>query len=787
MRLFIDGTYCGQCTIKSIPIAFDSSDLVNPQSMRSGREITLTVKSTPTTDAIFGTLRDMHATARFNSNHHTAKVEADGIVLFEGTVFLISSSSTSSFSGEYTLRIVSASVRWAKSASKTSLRSCGISLSTTLTPEDMIQTWSGITPVRFLPVLRNRYSMQYSNYSDAPLEQIMTTDDFHPFISVDAVFNKIFKGYTVKSDFLMSSEFKQLMFSGQYSSADTTHQKSLLDFFARRASPATAIANYQGKVWLTPGNTTEHSLGNVVDTADPTAVDHNGKIMYDTFATSNCFGKDKNGYIYFKSPIAAKVGFILHLEYITSYKIESRKTLKGFNHIEANPGVCADFTIANTFEDHKNSLIAGLEYHLAIFGHTEGNIYLFKVQDAQSGEVLLQKSIEDVFVDVTMPENCTPVCSLELMIGEKTDIEVDWALYPGWVAQCGKTEVITDIRIPPQDIAAGGVINFNQLWISGAEEGMEITLTTACSLKPYFSTVPGYGSNITFKDISHNDIWLIEILEAICTMFNLAIFTDEETKSVIIEPLEELYTDRVFDWSHKIDYSKPITISDMGIGEAQWRKFGYKSGNFATEKYNKLFDTELGVWSVENPTFGATDTTNLITNPLFTTAVNSENVYAVAPSASLVQVGDKAAEGSMDAPFTPNIIRYAGIKPLPEGENWGSPINEPIYPLAAFHFPGNKDTNGFTLCYEDRDGVTGLHQYFDKSMERIANGKRLSATLKITPLQIVQLLKTQGDNPTVRDNFKLTVFGQSGMYRIESIKSYNPQHREALCTFIQLK
>lgn len=786
MRLTIDSTPCGECSVRSIPIDFSIANLCNPQSMRSGREIILTVSSNPITDAIFGSLRDMHATERFNSSHHTARVDSQGVTLFEGTVFLLSSSSTTPYSGEYMLRIVSSATKWAKTASKTSLKNCGISLSTTLTPEDIVQSWSGEAAVRFLPVLRNRYSMQYSDYSVAPLEQILTTDDFHPFISVAAVFAKIFSGYTIKSTFLGTLEFRELMFSGQYSTADTTHQKSLLDFFARRQAPVTAVANEEGKVWLTPSNTTIHSLGNVVDTADPTATDHNGRLMYDTFATGNCFGVNENGYIFFKSQIAVKVGFILHLEYITSYRIESRKTLKGFNHIEANPGVCADFTIANTFPDRKNELIAGLGYNLAIFGHTEGNIYLFTIKDAQSGETLAQQSIEGEFTAVAMPENCTPICTLELMAGEKSDAEVDWALYPGWVAQCGKTEVVADIRIPPQDVAAGGKVDFDKIWISGAEEGMEITLTTACSLKPYFSTVPGYGSTITFADISHHNIWLIEILEAICTMFNLAIITDEKTKSVVIEPLEALYTSRIFDWSDKIDYSEPITISDMGVGVAQWRSFGYQSGNFASEKYNKLHNTELGEWRAENPTFGATDSTERTVNPLFTTAVNSTNVYAVAPSASLVQVGDKAAEGSMDAPFTPNIIRYVGLEPLPDGENWGSPLSEPLYPLAAFHFPGDERSKGFTLCYEDRDGVEGLHRYFDKAMQRVSKGKRVEVTLSLSPLEIAELFDLESVNPTVRDNFRLVIFGESEHYRIESIKSYDPESQSAKCTFIQL-
>ena len=151
-------------------------------------------------------------------------------------------------------------------------------------------------------------------------------------------------------------------------------------------------------------------------------------------------------------------------------------------------------------------------------------------------------TIESRYTKISMPEGCIPRCTLEIMEGEKSESMSDWAIYPGFVAERGQTEVAIDLRIPPQEFAPEQKMQFNRIKFAGAEPGMEITLSTACSLRPYFSSVPGYGSLVTLQDITHDNIWLIEVVDAICKMFNLVIFTDETTKSVYIEPMENFNT-----------------------------------------------------------------------------------------------------------------------------------------------------------------------------------------------------------------------------------------------------
>ena len=769
-----------------LPIGFTLEGLTDPQQAIDGVSLEFEIPSTDESEMIFGRAKDIHASERYNDGHHSAVVTIGGVEMFSGTVYLLSAPMNSRKGGEYRVRIVSGGAQWAKRAAKMTLKDSGLEFGMQLTPDNIMSTWEGFQPVRFLPVLRNRYPAVYSGVSGAPLEYIMTTDDYHPFFSVAALFEKIFEGYQIKGSFFMSSEFRQLYFSGQYASPDTAHQQKLLDFFARRKDRGSAKADEWGKVYATVSFDGDSALGNIVDTANPTVVDCDGNTMQDTFTTGKVFTVNDDGYSQFESSIAANVGFILHLEYTTDYRIASRRELVGFNRVIAEPDVDATFVIANSFEDQRDKLNSGVIYNLCIFDYTPGATYLLEILNSQTGELMESHVISDRYTKITMPLGPLPRCTLALMAGERYDDDVDWALYPGFVAESGKTEVMIDLRIPPQEFSAGEKMQFNHIKFAGAEPGMELELSTACSLRPYFSSVPGYGSYVTLDDISHEDMWLMELVSTVCKMFNLVIFTDQQNKTVYIETMESFYTGKEWEWSDRVDYSSPIEISDLGVDVAQTLEWGYREGDFASKQFNKQRGTDIGTWRFTNPTYGAKQSTKRTQNSLFTTGINRTGQYALAPSASILQVGDSSAEGAMDATFTPHIVRYKGLRPLPEDERWGYPLNANRYPLAAFFFAGDQYTEGFSLCYEDREGVVGLNSFFKDSLERLATRQRLSVTLRLSPLEMTELLSDQDNYPSLRDHFRFNILGESSLYRLESLHSYDPQSRSARCTFIRL-
>lgn len=143
MRLYVDGKSCPTGDIDRVPIGFSLEDMLNPQAACSGRKMEMTIPSTAESNEIFGVARDIYAAERFNDSHHTARLECDGVTLFEGTIYLLDASVGSRSGGDYKVRIVEGGKDWAKDAARRELRSSGIWFNMALTPENICSTWEG--------------------------------------------------------------------------------------------------------------------------------------------------------------------------------------------------------------------------------------------------------------------------------------------------------------------------------------------------------------------------------------------------------------------------------------------------------------------------------------------------------------------------------------------------------------------------------------------------------------------------------------------------------------------
>ncbi len=104
----------------------------------------------------------------------------------------------------------------------------------------------------------------------------------------------------------------------------------------------------------------------------------------------------------------------------------------------------------------------------------------------------------------------------------------------------------------------------------------------------------------------------------------------------------------------------------------------------------------LREWSVRTDSLCRTRGRPSIAQPLFRPTLSEAGHYANAPSAQIMQVGDRDDVQEDGTNFTPRIVRFAGLHPLPAGERWGYPSGLAEYPLAAFHFTGDAATEGFT-------------------------------------------------------------------------------------------
>ena len=790
MRLAVDGRPCDLFSDFGVSFGFDAENLFSAESARQGITVEVELPSTRANNEVFGSLRDPYAKTRFNTEHHTAEISADGMVLLSGTAYLLSVS-MSERSSVYSLRIIGGSSSWAESAVRRMIGDADIAFSTTFTPMSIAATWTGDSPVRFLPVCRSGRTAKVNGSSLLPAERIMLTDDYHPFISLQALVRDIFSeaGYTLQSAFIDGEYFASLYMSGAYSDADTSAQRSAMDFLARRRSLASAQADSLGRVVATP-SVAEFSLGNIVDTADPSAVDDLGQYMSDTFSRNGCFFVDDDGYACFKPVSAVEVGFLLHLEYDTSFRIVSRTRLAGFDRVRFLPGVDAQFAIANTFTDYRDNPTGGLAYRVIVFDYVAGRKYRLCIRSGSSLTTVGEFSERSAII--SLPSTLGGTVELMSMNDESKDFVTyagDWAMYAGHVEETGTVSLELDMRIPPQTVSAGSKFLLDKFIFEGADPGMTITVGRATSLRPYFSTNPGYGSAIGFADISRHGVRLMEVLDAVQHMFNLAIYTDERSKTVYIEPEEEFYDSSTeFDWTGRIDFSQPVVISDAGLDKPQWKVYGYVEADAAAAEISADRDRNFGSWTAGNPLYGAKQYSQHLTNPLFTATVNKTGLCATAPSASIMCVGDTGAgDEGLDTVFTPHVVRYAGMCALPQNQTWGYPSNSGEYPLAAFHYAGDDAADGgFTLSFDDEDSQTGLHCRYDASVARTADRQYLELSLRLTPVDIVHLFRPDGLLPSLRSTFRFRISGESSRYRLCGLDGYNPSTGSTRCRFIRL-
>ena len=785
MRLLIDSRECPFDASKRLRLRWSAAKLRSVDEARTGLAVTLDIPSTPETDRLFGSARDIHSTMRFNDTLHTASIECDGVTVHSGTAVL-SGTAESDGAAIYRLTVTGGAAQWAKHAARTMFNALPIDFSMRLTPLQIADSWQHAdAAVRFLPVLRDSYEPTYSSVGLMPAEKIMSTDDYHPFISVRAVLRAIFaeSGYTLRSDFVDSDLFGSLYVSGAYQSTDTDAVRNRMDFVAGRTADAEARADYSGRVYFSP-QMSVNTAGNFVDTfasADGSLFSRNGCISIEDERTV------------FRPLAAIRAGFEYTVRYVTDYRIATRKRLTGFDTIYTPSTGEVHYELANRYVDRRDRLTADFDYRAVVFDHKAGASYRLVCTAASGGSYVMgQFATRSAIVSTgTGTTFSKPVLQVASPSGAWTTYTGDWALYDGYIGETGQTEVSFTLRSPSQACSPTSPVAFDRMYISGAEQGMMFRLLASSTLRPVFSANAGYGSQLSFADIAHLQVRQGVFIEAVRQMFNLVIFTDEDSHTVFMEPVDDFYTGlhgETFDWSDRIDMSHAVTSSDLSLTARDNLILGYRDDDGAVRRFNTEDGSVFGQWQAETGRYGSVEGDEEVRNPLFSPTLNAAGRYVNAPSALLMQVSDRDDPAATElSGFSPRIVLWHGLQPLPDGERWGYPSSGAEYPLAAFHLaPCTALPGGSTLCYEDRDGITGLHRYYDSTVERLRTARTLTLRMRITPDDWASLTHPGGPWPTIASTFRLTLNGETGLYTLDEIDRYDPRDGMAECRFVQV-
>ena len=809
MELYIDDRLADMDERTEVAVSVSVASITNPEYGRTGYTKSVSIPMTAANRAIMGDCEQVAARDRFNDIRHSARLEHDGCVIMEGGIILTSCEKGPG-AGRYVFNIIGNGKRWAEHAADNTLASLMADYSATLTATEIVGSWTEAVPVRWLPVQRQRYEPHNSPQGVTAAVRVLSAADYHPFLHLRTVMHAIFSeaGYTLKSEFVDSHYFDTLYMSGNYPEHDTSILRMRMDFLAARFEAAEAVADANGMVYADPLNV-HNSIGNIVDTADP-CEESGGMVLPEVFSRGECFGRDGER-VRFVPPYGVSVGFEYRLRYVTDFRMSDRERLTGFDTVYLGGGQLHSFRIPNTFPDRRGEFCGGKEFKCVVFDYADGEEYRLVADrtDGGAGQECIMARMERRAAAVDAPVGGT-YSGLRMQKKEAdgtwSPYEGEWALYDGYVNDTGTVEVEVVLRSAAEEVTPGSPKYFDDIYFGGAEAGMAFLLEDA-EVRPVFQPHPAAGDRVTFAEVAAHGISRMEVINGVREMFGLCFYTDGLEKVVYAEPRKMFYRDDVVvDWSDRVDFSRPLSLSEIALDVPSVLAWQYAGGDGASAEFNMENGGRLGRWSVVLEGQCSVSQSKVYQNSLFTTSVGIDGVLPEAMSAALVGAGDMAsAEERVDSlDFPAKVVHYVGMKPLPDGELWGWPGFGRSYPYLAFHAPGGAEDaeaplsaageasdavrlpmEGFTLCYEDRDGVQGLHVWWDGLVESYERGLRLEAWLRLCPEDIEALVRPNYMKKDFRARFRLHIDGEWSDWRLEEVCDYNPGAAATRCIFVK--
>ena len=791
MKIYIDEKLCQTDALTRVPkISFEASDLRSIEALREGHRYRLSLPATRDNRALFGYGDRLHEATLFNTEEHKARIEFEGVTLIEGTVLLVGAEVA--VAGEmceagkveragdrFTIEVIAGAHGWARAASLRQLDTVGIDFESAYDSAAIVDSWEEDRVVRMLPVRRDRYSDSRSEVELMPVQQIPALNDFHPFVSVRPLVEAIFAdaGYTFECPQLDSAPYSNLVMSGRFAERDTSRLVARMGFRAGRSQASTATADSRGMVYANPFSTV-NSVGNLVDTVEPSG------LAPDLHAADTSF-RVEEGEAIFSPPEQVNVSLVCRLHYATDYSIATRYTLRGFDTICLDAENQYHFALANRFVDHRPTFRAGMEYRVVVFDHVAGTSYrlMYVAQKGSTTSEAIAVEFADDNALFTIPTTVTPYePTLICRPAGATNYfpcPNDWALYAGYVNMEGQTEVDVTVATAPRDVSASEPFLFRKIAFAGAAPGQAMTLYASTRAYPSFQPNPALGSTFTLADILHQDLRQAELLDALAGMFNWRFYTDPiERKVYICSAAEMVDRERVIDWSDRIVTSQPILIDEAAKGADEAVRHGYLRGDGAAARYDQQNVDFYGDWVGEVHSKLADEGERNARSQLFAPTINAVGTIALAPSVSLPQVGDRDLDDPAQLYFPNKILIYNGLRVLPDDERWG--LLAGAYPLTTFI------SDEGSLCFEDRDGVEGLHRYYDAHYEELNTARRVTLTLQLSAADLLPILTTDPAQRDLRAAFRLTIGGEEGLYRLDAVEEYAADEGVARCRFVQL-
>ena len=789
IRLYIDNQRADMDSSTSLSI---SLSLASQTSTSSANRLSksITIPATHLNRRLMEHCDHPASAVMFNHTPHTARVEVCGCVVLEGVLRLTASKVGEG--GYYRFNIVGEGCSWRKCAD-VAIASMMEEWSGVFTPETIEDSWKAEGAiVRFLPVWRGAGEGQ-ENYVGRILPE-----NYHPFIHLGSLLGEIFAkaGYAIESEFLDSDFFQSLYMSGRWSEREYGSWRSAMNFLASRNEDSPVVqADYGGRVFASPLKN-YHTVGNLVDV--PIS-------RLDGLPYEECFGLDEStGCIRFTPTTTLMAAFDYHLRWRTQFRIKSRTELVGLSEITLGVGDKVKIPLKNNFVAlSAEQVVEGGEYAFVVFDATEGTTY---------------RLVADEIVNPTAnPDNLAPgdtvtrvlittsarmahftnnhkgrLCNMRVEMvyeGNVFSYMGDWAVYDGFVQEYGTVELEARVRSKAAKCSPSSPVYFNQFLFGGGEEGMELELLAGSTIRPILYPHPTIGSTLAWRDVADIPQTGMDLIVALQELFDLQIVTDNTSQVVFVEPRCEFWSDRVVDWSELIDPSKPVVVEEVGLGHPRSLRLAYQTGDVAVDEYGKESGIRYGEWRADLLNIFASEGERSLVNNLFTASLSKSGVVAEAPSAHLIVAANGSGSGCVEnLNFPAKLVAFRGVRSLPSDQRWSYPTTADggEYPLLTFFDDGSLAGEPCSLLFEDRDGVEGLHRWWDGYLAELNHSRRLTLHLHLAPEQIEALA-----NPANRERgfgalYRLRVEGEEVLCRLEEICDYNPAESSTKALFVTI-
>lgn len=788
IRLRIDSVVCDLAAEQPLTLAWSGRTLTDPEAGRSGEALTFELLPTAAAEALFGAECHLYGAGRFNAALHRGELLAGGTPLASGSVRLVETRWHGT-EHRYRVELRGGAHAWAEQAAKEWFRELEVAYEGRLLPTEIAAGWSDDSPVKFLPVYRDRYEIENGDAGLRPPERLLSTDDYHPFLSIRALVQALFAkaGYTVESAFMENPWFRSLYMSGAYASHDTRVRQQKMGFLARRKADRTTTANALGRVEANPF-VTHNTVGNLVDAFSPQEVDETGATLTDAYSAGGCL-RIEEGELCFRPLTEVSVGFEYELRYTTDYRIRSRTRLTGFDSVWLGEDADVRFELANRFEDRREALRPSFQYRIVVFDHTEGNRWTLRCTTDGAETTLTDFTTRSTLF--TTPQGTTLVNArlYRNVSGVYVPYTEDWALYDGYIGETGRTEVQITVRTSPESVTPTAPKYFRQISFYGAEEGMNFTISRRVPAAPLLlvgtrirrgarlrrrgaardpagGTAAGAGASLR-PAVPHRRTAQTGLHRA-----GVRILRRDDRLGV-----ERPHPGRHADRRRRPCARRPRP-ADVGVPRR-----GRRRGTVRRRQRHALrtLEPRHGLQSGQAGRGGVAQ--RAVRPDALRSGQIRERTVGADPLRGRPRRRDNrrrnrrhAAHRALDGAARPARRRTVGLsarrRTLSAG---GLPLH------------GDAETEGFTLCFEDRDAQEGLHRFYDARIAAEEDRQQVTLRLRIAPDEYAALFRFAGEaHPTIRSRFRFRFAGGSSLFTLRAVEAYDPREGVAHCTFDRL-